>query len=126
MHAHALGRNIGDRVVQRGDVDRDDLAEVLDAFVEVDHVAEHREIRAIELENESGIDDRLVFALHHLGEREDIFLFGLVVGILEIARDLAGRGRGHEKFLGLGILHHGLGSLDVGERRVEVLPADRP
>ena len=34
--------------------------------------------------------------------REDVGLFGLVVVVLQIARDLAGRGRGHEEFFRLG------------------------
>ena len=39
-------------------------------------MAKHREVGTIELQDEARVDDRLVFALHHIGERIHIRLFG--------------------------------------------------
>ena len=90
MHAHAVGRNVGDGVVECGDVDRDDLPEVGETFIPVLHVPEHGEVGTIELEQKTGVDDRLVFLLHHVGDGEDVLLLGLVVRVLEVTRDLSG------------------------------------
>ena len=125
MHAHALGRQVAHRVVERGDIDGDDLAVVGERQIEVDHVPQHREVGAIELEDEAGLDDRLVFAPHHVGKRVDVFLVGLVVAVLEIARDLARGGRGHEDVLGLCALQRRFRKIDVGLRCRPVLPRDR-
>ena len=116
---------ISDRVVQRGDVDRDDLAEIGQTLVEMDGVAQHREIGAIELQDEPGFDDRLIFPLHHVGKRMHVRLFARVVPVLEIARDLAGRRRGHEQFDGVRAAHRALGQVDVGLRGGPIPPAHR-
>ena len=126
MHAHALGRQIAYRVVERRDIDGDDLAVVGEWQVEIDHVPQHREVGDIELEDEAGLDDRLVFAPHHVGKRVDVVLVGLVVAVLEIARDLARGGRGHEDVLGLRTLQRRFRKIDVGLRCRPVLPRDRP
>jgi hypothetical protein len=47
-------------------------------------MAKHREVGTIELQDEARVDDRLVFALHHIGERIHIRLFGFMVLVLEI------------------------------------------
>ena len=125
MHAHALGRQVAHRVVERGDIDGNDLAVVGERQVEIDHVPQHREIGTIELEDKAGLDDRLVFAPHHVGERVDIFFVGLVVAVLEIARDLAGGRRGHEDVLGLRALQRRFRKIDVGLRRRPIFPRHR-
>ena len=63
--------------------------------------------------------------LHHVGEREDVVLVALVIIVLQVARDLPGRGRGHEDVLALGAGDRLLGDVDIGLRRRPVLPADR-
>ena len=129
MHAHALRRQVAHRVIERGHVDADDLAEVGEAFVEIDHVAQHREVGAIELQHEAGVDDRRVFAPHHVGEREHVSFLARVVFVFQVARDLPGRGRGHEELfrqiIRLGATGRGLRGVDVGLRRRPVLPVDR-
>ena len=111
-------------MVERLDVERDDLAVVGDADAGIERVG-HREIRAIELQDEAGLDDGAILAAHHVGQREQILLDGLVVRVLEIARDLAGRRRGHEIFLDTGLGHRRLGAGDVGFDRGKVLPRHR-
>src|SRR3546814_2819680 len=54
--------------------DLDLLAEILEAQVAEHRMAAQREIRAVELQDQAGVDDRLVFARHHVGEREDVGL----------------------------------------------------
>ncbi len=119
------GGKIAHRVIERGHVDGNDLAVIRERQIEIDHVAQHREIGAIELQDESGLDDRLVFAPHHVGERVNVFLIALVVAVLEIARDLAGRGRGHEIFFSFRAGERVLGELDIGLGGGPVLPGDR-
>ncbi len=125
MHAHALGRQIAHRVIERGDIGRDDLAIVGERQVEIDHVAQHREIGAVELQDEAGRDDRLVFLPHDIGERENVVLGALVVVVLQVARDLPGRWRGHENVLGLGALGRCFGDIDIRLRGGPILPVHR-
>ena len=112
-------------MVQRLHIGGDDLAVFAQAQVRVDHVVRDREIGAVELQHEAGIDDGAVLARHDVGEREQVFLFGLVVAVLEIARDLAGGGRGEEVFFGLGTRGGALGLRDVGYDGGKIPPRDR-
>ena len=57
---------------------RDDLAVVREADAGIERVG-HRKVRAIELQHEAGLDDGAIFARHHVGQREQIFLDGLVM-----------------------------------------------
>ena len=88
------------------------------------HVAAERQVGAVDLQHEAGIDDRAVFPRHHLGQRIKIgFVRGIVL-VLQIARDLTGRRRGHEPFARLGARHRLLRPRDVGLERGEILPGD--
>ena len=51
MHPQFLGRNVANGVIQRLDVELDELAELREAHVLVVNVPAHREVRAIELHN---------------------------------------------------------------------------
>ena len=62
MHAHALGRDVSDRVVERLDVGGDYLAKFLQTQMGEHHVAAEREIRTVELQHEAGVHDGAVFA----------------------------------------------------------------
>src|SRR5581483_12256644 len=55
-------------------------------------MAAHREIGAIELEQESRTMDRVVLALHRVCERGDVGLVGRVMIVAEELRDHTGRG----------------------------------
>ena len=57
VHAHALGRDVADSVVERSDMGGDHLAEFREAQMREHHVPAEREIRAVELQHEAGIDD---------------------------------------------------------------------
>ena len=66
----------------------------------------------VELEDEAGIDDRLVFLAHRIGAGEEEIVVGLVVEIAE-PRDAARRDRGHEPFLDAVGLERGLEARDI-------------
>src|SRR5262249_11503953 len=72
VHAHALGRDVSDRVVERLDVSGDHLAEFFQAQMGEYHVAAERQVRAVELQHEAGVHDGAVFARHHVGEGVEI------------------------------------------------------
>src|SRR5262245_24627586 len=91
VHAHPLGRNVGDGVVEHVDVHLRHVAELREAQVGKLRVAAQREIGAIDLQYEARLHDGLVFPLHHVGQRVEIFLVARVVPVLEEPPDLAGR-----------------------------------
>ena len=88
MQAHALGRDFRRRGVQRCHIGLDHAQEAGFVQVLVAGVPRHREVGAIELEVEPGLDDRLVFGAHGLDEVGEI---SLVRGIV-----LVGLERGHQ------------------------------
>ena len=64
----------------------------------------------VDLQDEAGGDDRLVFLAQGIGEREQIFLLGAVVAVALPVRRAGRRDRRHED----------LGRLGAGERRLEI------
>src|SRR5262245_48047757 len=72
VHAHALGRDLSDRVVERLDVGGDHLAEFFEAQMGEYHVAAERQVGTVELQHQAGVHDGAVFARHHVGERVEI------------------------------------------------------
>src|ERR1051326_4220969 len=56
-----------------------------------------REVRAIELQQEAAVYDRLVFNAERLAERRQIRLLTVVEFVLHRGGDDAGRGRGQER-----------------------------
>src|SRR5262249_29525296 len=125
VHAHALGRNVSDRVVERLDVGGDHLAEFLEAQMGEHHVAAERQVRTVELQHEAGVLDGAVLARHHVGERVEVGFIAWVVLVLEVARDLSRRGRGEEDVSRSGAGGRLLRQRDVGLERGKVLPRDR-
>src|ERR1700722_18882778 len=85
MQADALGRNIPQRMVERLDMQLGDLAKLGRAGASELNMAAHREVRAIDLQQEAGAMDGVVLDLHRVGERADI---GLVRGVVRIAEEL--------------------------------------
>src|SRR6185312_9380773 len=63
----------------------------------------------------AGIDDRLVFLAHRLGDGEDVFLLGLVIGVALPVLDVRRRDRRHKDFFDLGTV------LGAVERRFQVV-----
>ena len=65
-------------------------------------VPAHRQIGAVDLQDEAGIDDRLVFLPHRLGDRLEIGLVALVVAVVEEQRDQPRRGGAEKALLSAG------------------------
>ena len=61
-------------------------------------VAAHAEVGAVDLQDEAGLGDGLVFVAHRVGDGVDVGLVVLVVVVAEEQRHHAGRGRAHEAF----------------------------
>ena len=57
VHAHALGRDVSDRVVERLDESGDHLAEFFQAQMGKHHVAAERQVRTVELQHEASVHD---------------------------------------------------------------------
>ena len=71
-------------------------------------------MRVIDLQQNARIHDRLVFLAQRIGDGEQIFLFGLVVGVALPIRHAGRRDRRHEDFLSLGAVKRRLEIVDVG------------
>ena len=66
VHAHAIRGNVRGRGVQHFDVLPRVLPEFLDRPVGEFSMTRHRQVGAVELQQEAGLDDRLVLRLHGL------------------------------------------------------------
>ena len=78
------------------DVRLDDLEKAVEGLVLEQARALHREVGAVELEQEPARVDQLVLLLHLPCEGEHVPLVGIVVGVQEGRGDDARGGRGHE------------------------------
>ena len=125
MHAQLFRRNVGDRMIERLDVQLRALAEFRQAQIGVLDVPAHAEVGAIDLQDEAGLGDGLVFVTHRIGDGVDVGLEILVVVVAEEQRHHAGRGRAHEAAGGLHVLERGLEIVGVDLRRLLVAHADR-
>ena len=92
MQPHGLGRNIGHRMVERLDVEPHLVAEFGESEPGILDVPAHREVGAVELQDETGVDDSLVFRPHRLGDRREIALFARIMAVMEEQRDETRRG----------------------------------
>src|SRR5437899_517655 len=81
-----------------------------------------RQIGTVDLQDESRVDDRLILALHDVGQGVEVLLVARVVPVLEKPPDLAGRRRGHEDLVRAGGRGSVLEILDVTLHRRPVLP----
>src|SRR5262252_2935968 len=86
----------------------------------------HGEIRRVNLEQESRLDNGLVFVLHDLSYRVQELLFLLVVVVHDVLGEGARRDGRDERFKRLDSLERSLKVVDVGLHGASVLPADRP
>src|SRR5215470_4797456 len=111
MISNALRRQSLDRVVEHLHVQRHPLAILLEARRRHHAVIGGGGARIIELKDEAGIDDHLVFGAHRRADRADELLLALVVFILAV-RDHARRRR-HR--------HERLGDIHALERSLEVV-----
>ena len=97
VQAQAVGGDVPERVVERFDIGLGDLHELSRAEVGEGQMAPHRQVRAIDLEHESGLVDGVVLLLHDVGQVGQIGLTARVVLVAQEMRDDAGRGGGHER-----------------------------
>jgi len=98
VQPHAIFRNAFQRVIHGFDVHVGNRPEVVDALAREDvQVPTHRQIRRIQLQDETRVDDGTVFMLHGIGHREDVRLVVGVVVVLQEVPDNPGRSRGHER-----------------------------
>ena len=84
------------------------------------------EPRIVDLQQEAGVDDRLVFLAHRVGDGEDVFLLRLVVGVLLPVLDVGRRDRRHEDFFDLHAVERRLEIVDVALQMRVALVGDRP
>src|SRR5690606_13502539 len=122
MHSQPFGRDVAERVVERGDVHADALAKLLGREVRELHVPTHREVGAVDLQGDAGLGDRLVLVAQPLGECEDILFVAGVVLVGKEQRGHPGRSRAHE---GLVPARQALEALGVLARGVHVDDLDR-
>ena len=125
VHAQLLGRDIGDGVIERLDMQRGALAEFRHAQIGILDVPAHGEVGAIDLQDEAGFGHGLVFVPHGLGDRRQIGLLARIMIVAEEQPDHAGRGRAHEAADGLHAAERGFQVFGVGDRRLPVAHADR-
>ena len=103
MKADALLRQTAQRMVQCFDPHHREFLVVFDRGLGIDHVPARRGRRIVELQDEPGIEDRLVLLAHRFGAGVEKLLVALVIGVGNSIG--AARGdRGHEPFLDLGRL----------------------
>src|SRR5262245_42356752 len=96
-------------VVKGFDADRREFLVLLDVGLRIGHVPAVRQSGVVELQYETGIDDRPVFMPHRLAERVQELLVRFVVLVLP-AREAARGDRRDKSLLGL----------HLGERRFEI------
>jgi hypothetical protein len=100
--AHAVFRNIAQRVVERLDAHGAAGAESLKPHADANTVPQGGQPGVVDLKNEAGGDDRLVFDAHGFGDGEHIVLITLVETIAPVDFEARRRGGGEEYVLGSG------------------------
>src|SRR5262249_28658005 len=98
VHANVLGRDVAGGGVERRDVLSHDRAKLRYGEVGKPGTAQGQ-VRAVELEHETGLDDGLVFSLHHLCHGFQVRFSGRVIAVGEKVDDGARRHGGHEHLL---------------------------
>src|SRR2546423_3304438 len=123
MQAHALGRDVLGRRVEHLEMQVDDLTKLCQRQGPELPIPAGAQVRAIELQREAGVSDRLVLVFEDVGERPQVFLVGLIVTVALEARHLSGRYRRHEDLCG--VAGSGLKVSNVAPDGIEVFPGNR-
>ena len=87
VQPYAVARNALQRLVERGDVLLDDLDEFRVGLVLEQQHPFHRQIRRVDLQDQSGIDHGLVFVVHLAGDRVEILFVGRIMRVEHRRRD---------------------------------------
>ena len=112
MPADALAREPPQRVVERLHPHLRPSTDLIDAQLGPRYVV-GRQMRIVDLHEEPRVDDRLVLLAHRVGDREEIFLVGLVVGVALPVLDARRGDRRDEGLRGASRRERGLEVLDV-------------
>src|ERR1700676_978047 len=100
--AHAFLRNVPQRVIERRDPHRAAGAKGIKPHADADAIPQRRQPGVVDLQDQAGRDNRLVFDAHRLGDGEHILLVIFVVAIAAIDFEAGRGGRGQEYVLGSG------------------------
>ena len=95
MEADAILRQAAQRMVQRLDLGHGELAILLGGRLGIDLVEVLGDRRIVDLQDQAGVDDRLVLLAHGVGAGEDELVVALVVVVAD-ARAARRADRGHE------------------------------
>src|SRR5262245_33467579 len=90
MDAHLFGWNRLERVIETFDMEFDDFTKLFDAQAGVIRIGAGGQVRAIELQHETGIDDGLVLSVHGVGDCLHIDFFVRVIFVSEKAHKTTG------------------------------------
>jgi hypothetical protein len=97
VQPHLLGWDRGDRPVDGVDVHLDHGQEPVERRSPEEPRALHRQVGTVQLEHEAARVDQLVLLLHLAGQRGDVALVRVVVGVEEDRRGRPGRDGRHER-----------------------------
>src|SRR6267143_556157 len=125
VHSQPIRRDVRSSVVERLDVQPRVLAEFFQGQARVLDVPAHREVRAVDLQNDAGLRHRLVLVAHRIRDGEKVGLLARVVVVPEEEPDHAGGGRAHERLLGPYFGRGRFQVVDVVPRALSVAHADR-
>ena len=125
MHAQFLGRDVGQRVIHRLDVELRLPAPFGEAQVRMLDVPPHAEVGTVDLQHDPGVGDGLVLVPHRVGDGEKIRFFACVVLVAKEERDDTGRGCRHEHLFRLHLGERRLQVVDVRLRSGGIADADR-
>ena len=90
MQADAVARDVGERGVDGRNDAIDEAEEIAQRPVLVGHVPLHREIGAVELQQEAVVDDGFVFDAQRLAEGREVGFLARVVVVAQRRGDDAG------------------------------------
>ena len=113
MEADAVLRQAAECVIERLDPDHRKLLVVLHRRLGIDHVPSRGGGRVVELQDQPGIQDRLIFLAQGLGAGVQELFVGFVIFIRDPI-SAAGRDSGHKPLLDPGSFEGGLEICDVG------------
>ena len=99
VEAHAILGDAAQCMIDRLDPQSDELAAVVDRGIDR-AVVMRRHARIVDLQQEAGVDNRLVFYVHRICERRQILFVRGVISIFVVKLEIGRRDRRHERFLG--------------------------
>jgi hypothetical protein len=124
--ADAFFRQSLDGVIERLDADRRPFAILLELIGREGHVVHVRQERVVDLHDQAGIDDRLVFLAQRFGELEQKLLVVAVVFVLVPRHGACRRHHREEGVSDGGAFQTGLEDLDILSDRRLALVGQRP